>query len=64
MPDDTILMERAKGGLTVQLLYVSPEIVIRAATEDDSRFAVIPPDKAIDAFLHPMVYLEDTLVFA
>jgi hypothetical protein len=69
-----ILAERSNTGITVELHYnretdSSPLISLVIRTLDESgdeiiRGAHVPPEKALEAFEHPMVYVSDPSPFA
>lgn len=57
--DPTVLMERTYAGLLVELRYLNDEITIlvREGERGKPMTAVVPSEKALDAFHHPYCYL-------
>lgn len=63
-----ILAERNTAGLYVGLDVEDDVVTIVVSRDEDDgkimRGAVVPPEKAWDAFLHPCAYLTDPSPFA
>ena len=63
---NTVLMERTDAGITVELILTADgrELWLDVRTENEAQTAEIAPEKALDAFAHPMLYLHDPSCFA
>lgn len=57
MLDRTELLERDAPGLSVRLYYSDKTLWLLVADNEGPHVAVVPPDKALDAFAHPYIYL-------
>ena len=59
--DKTVLMEREISGLLVQLVWepLSQSVLIHTETDLGVREATVPSERALDAFWHPAVYVDD-----
>lgn len=63
---EKVLLERNDGGILVEVLYLQDcnELWLGVSTEENHRAVEIPPEKALDAFEHPMMYVEDPHEFS
>jgi len=59
MTDPNTLMERTTGGLTVRLswLPITDTVAINVVFDGTPMAVTVPPESALDAFQHPMIYL-------
>ena len=58
------LISRRTAGFDVSIsLTDSGSILLNAATENAKRVAVIPPEKALEAFLHPCLFVDNPSEF-
>lgn len=60
------LLERTTGGVKVEIIHEDDALLLfvsKGSLDDEpaTQWALIPPDRALDAFEHPAVYLEDPL---
>lgn len=55
----TTLMERKSGDWLIELRLVEgkPEIMLQRGEDAEPQNMLVPADKAMDAFLHPVCYL-------
>lgn len=51
------LLERESSGVRVTLHYFANNPVLRVRDADGESTAIVPKDKALDAFEHPYLYL-------
>lgn len=59
---ETTLLERDTAGLHVEVTWlpITDTLVLRAINGDFYATATIPADRALDAFDHPTIYLDDS----
>lgn len=59
--EKNVLMERETSGLTVQLVWepLTQSVLIHTETDQGVREAPVPSERALEAFWHPALYVDD-----
>lgn len=57
LSDDEALLEREYAGVRVTVHHFAGRVCLRVEDGEGVQTAIVPSDKALDAFAHPYVYL-------